>query len=101
MTRPLTRAERAAMNRHEFMIREEEKAREKRGDKGAMEIWFRNAYMVISQEAKAGRTDVYAAYALVNRLFVAAVRKRAAGDRRLWDDLLRYAQAVVDREPRH
>jgi hypothetical protein len=99
--RPLTQAERAAENQRNWLIREEQKARETRGDKGAMETWMRITRVVISREARAGRSDVYAAYSLVNRLFMAAVRKRAAGDRRLWDDLLRYAQQVVEREPRH
>ncbi|MFI1585596.1 hypothetical protein [Embleya sp. NPDC020630] len=64
-----------------------------------MEFWLRLTRSAIAKDVKAGRCDAWAAYALVNRLFLAAMQRRAAGDRRIWDDLLKYAEAVVDRNP--
>ncbi|MGK5497302.1 hypothetical protein [Streptomyces sp. URMC 125] len=64
-----------------------------------MEFWLRVTRSRIAKDVKAGRGDVYAGFTLVCRLFMAAMDKRAAGDRRLWDDLLRYAQQVVDAHP--
>ncbi|WP_245205797.1 hypothetical protein [Kitasatospora sp. RG8] len=64
-----------------------------------MEFWLRVTRSQITKEIRAGRTDTWAAFALVVRLFREAMRKRAAGDERLWGDLLRYAQDVVDRTP--
>ncbi len=99
MTRPLTSTERRVESRRDWYIEEEEKARESRGEQGAMEFWLRVTRSQITKEIRAGRTDTWAAFALVVRLFREAMRKRAAGDERLWVDLLRYAQDVVDRTP--
>lgn len=101
MTRPLTRQERSVENRQTWYSEEERKARESRGEQGAMEFWLRITRSRIAKEIKAGRSDVWAGFALVCRLFMVAVDKRAAGDRRLWDDLLRYAHQVVEQAPSH
>ncbi|WP_329453183.1 hypothetical protein OG894_42045 (plasmid) [Streptomyces sp. NBC_01724] len=97
--RPLTRIERQTENRHSWYLEQESKARESRGDRGAMEFWLRLTRSQIAQEIKAGRTDTWAGFALVCRLFITAMQKRAGGDRRFWDDLLKYAQDVVDANP--
>lgn len=99
MTRPLTSAELSAEKRHVWYAKEEREARESRGEKGQMEFWLRITRSRIAKEIKAGRSDALAGFALVLRLFMTAIDKRAAGDRRLWDDLLRYAHQVVDRTP--
>lgn len=96
MTRPLTSAERSAKKRDAWLRDEARKARESRGEQGQMEFWLRLTRSRIAKDIKAGRGDVYAAFALVCRLFMEAMDKRAAGDRRLWDDLLQYAQRVID-----
>ncbi|MFE7777652.1 hypothetical protein ACFU5O_27890 [Streptomyces sp. NPDC057445] len=102
MTRPLTSVERSAQNRIAWLADEERAARESRGEKGAMEFWLRLTRSQIAKEIKAGRCDVYAGFTLVCRLFMTATDRRAAGDRRLWDDLLRYAEQVVEQNhPRH
>ncbi|GGO98659.1 hypothetical protein [Wenjunlia tyrosinilytica] len=97
--RPLSSVERAAGKRRTWLVEEERKARESRGEQGAMEFWLRLTRSRIAKDIKAGRGDVYAGFTLVCRLFTAAMDKRAAGDRRLWDDLLTYAQQVVDHKP--
>jgi hypothetical protein len=97
--RPLTSVERRAEFRRRWYIDEEEKARASRGEQGAMEFWLRVARSQIAKEAKAGRTDVWAGFALVCRLMMTAMQQRAAGDRRIWEDLLRYAQQVVEDHP--
>jgi hypothetical protein len=99
VTRPLTRTELAKESRRGWYIGEEEKARGSRGDLGAMEFWLRIARSQIAKEIRAGRTDTWAGFALVCRLFTTAMQLRAAGQRRCWDDLLKYAQDVVDRNP--
>jgi hypothetical protein len=99
VTRPLTSSERSAAKRLAWYKDEERNARESRGEQGAMEFWLRITRSRIAKEIKAGRSDVYAAFTLVCRLFQAAMDKRAAGDRRLWDDLLQYAQRVVEQNP--
>lgn len=99
MTRPLTSVERAAEKRRTWYADEERKARESRGEQGAMEFWLRVTRSRIAKEIKAGRPDAWAGFALVCRLFMAAIDKRATGDRRLWDDLMRYAQQVVEQSP--
>jgi hypothetical protein len=96
VTRPLTRLERQAETRRNWYTDEERKARESRGEQGAMEFWLRITRSQIAKDIKAGRSDVLAAFTLVCRLFTTAMERRAAGDRRTWDDLLKYAQAVVD-----
>ena len=95
MNRPLTRQERSAEGRRNWFVEEEQKAKAGRGERGAMESWLRMARSLIAKEARAGREDVFPAYALVNRLFMVAIQRRASGDRRTWDDLLKYADAVV------
>lgn len=98
MTRPLSSAERSAQGRQVWLVEQERIARESRGEQGHMEFWLRLARSRIAKDIKAGRGDVYAGFALVCRLFMTAMDKRAAGDRRLWDDLLRYAQQVVEQD---
>ncbi|MCX5055089.1 hypothetical protein [Streptomyces sp. NBC_00474] len=99
MTRPLSSAERSVKKRQGWLMEEERKARESRGEQGQMEFWLRLTRSRIAKDIKAGRGDVWAGFTLVCRLFMTAMDKRAAGDRRLWDDLLRYAQQVVDHNP--
>lgn len=64
-----------------------------------MEFWLRAARSQIAKEIEAGRTDTWAGFALVCRLLMTAMQKRAAGDPRVWDDLLGYAQKVVEQHP--
>lgn len=98
MNRPLTRDELSAENRHNWYAEEERRARETRGEKGVAEFWLRLAR---SQLAKAAPTmpDAYRGLALVCRLFGTALQRRLNGDRRVWDDLMRYADAVVSPRP--
>ncbi|MFE5714503.1 hypothetical protein ACFQ7J_27285 [Streptomyces sp. NPDC056501] len=99
MTRPLTGVERSAVNQYNWYRDEEQKARETRGDLGAMEFVLRLTRKEIAQEAKAGRTDVWPAFALVLRLFSTVLRLKRQGDSRYWTDLLTYAQSIVDQHP--
>lgn len=102
MTRPLTSVERSARKRQEWLQEEERKAIESRGEQGRMEFWLRLTRSRIAKDIKAGRGDVYAAFTLVCRLFMAAMDKRAAGDARPWNHLMQYAQQVLDQiSPRH
>ncbi|MFE3413093.1 hypothetical protein ACFXMT_33670 [Streptomyces mirabilis] len=98
MTRPLTGAELAAEKRKSWLLEEERRARA-RGDQGRMEFWLRLTRSRIAKEIKADRRDVYAGFTLICRLFMTAMDKRAAGDQRLWNDLMQYAQRVVDQNP--
>ncbi|MFJ9855282.1 hypothetical protein [Streptomyces sp. NPDC101150] len=102
MTRPLTSIERSAENRRTWYTEEERKARESRGEQGQMEFWLRITRSRIAKDVKAGRGDVYVGFAQICRLFMTAMDKRAAGDARLWNDLLRYAEQVLAKyPPRH
>lgn len=96
MTRPLTSDEKSRNNRKSWYRGEEKKARETRGEVGAMEFWLRITRSRIVKETRAGRSDVVPGFGLVVRLFLAAMEKRAAGDGRLWADLMHNAQAVLE-----
>jgi len=98
---PLTGAELRRERTREWRKRELKEARENRGEQGAMEFWLRLTRTAIAKEAKAGRVDVWPAYALVSRLVLTAIQRRAAGDPRIWNDLLRYAEQVLERHPPH
>nr|WP_202512052.1 hypothetical protein [Streptomyces sp. SID3343] len=97
----MTSAELRREKTREWRKRELQEARERRGEQGAMEFWLRLVRTAIAKEAKAGRADVWPAYALISRLVLTAIQRRAAGDARIWTDLLRYAEQVVDRHPPH
>lgn len=97
--RPLTSLERSQESRLSWRKGEEKKARETRGEQGAMEFRLRVTRAEITKEAKAGRTDVWAAFALVLQLFRTAMQRRAEGDVRIWNDLLQYADQVVQAHP--
>lgn len=99
MTRPRTSAELSGERRRNWIMEEERKAVESRGEQGRMEFWLRLTRSRIAKNIKVGRGDVYAAFALVCRLFMTAMDKRAAGDPRLWNDLVQYAQQVVEKNP--
>ncbi|WP_410540533.1 hypothetical protein [Streptomyces sp. KL2] len=102
MTRPLTSVERSTQKRLDWLRAEERKAVESRGEQGRMEFWLRLTRSRIAKDIKAGRGDVYAGFALVCRLFMEAMDKRAAGDARLWNHLMQYAQQVLEQSsPRH
>lgn len=102
MTRPLTSVERSVQGRNNWLKDEERKAIESRGEKGRMEFWLRAARSRIVKDVNAGRGDVIAGFALVCRLFMLVLEKRAAGDPRLWDHLMKYADTVVQQHgPRH
>lgn len=101
MNRPLSSAEAAAAQRRKWLKGEERKARESRGELGQMEFWLRLTRSRIAKDVKAGRSDVYAGFALVCRLFITALDQRVAGDERIWNDLLRYAEQVVANHPTH
>lgn len=96
MTRPLTSVERSAENKRTWREEEERRARESRGEQGHMEFWLRDTRAGIAKEVRAGRADVYRAFGLVCRLFKVAMERRARGDKRLWEDLLRYAVQVLE-----
>ncbi|WP_344407180.1 hypothetical protein [Streptomyces longisporus] len=64
-----------------------------------MEFRLRVTRAEIAKEAKAGRTDTWAGFALVLQLFRTAIQRRAAGDTRIWNDLLQYAEQVVKAHP--
>ncbi|MFJ8870785.1 hypothetical protein ACIRD6_34195 [Streptomyces sp. NPDC102473] len=99
MNRPLSSAERSAERRRQWLMDEADKARESRGEQGKMEFWLRLARSRIAKDVKAGRGDVRDGFALICRLFITAMDKRAEGDARIWNDLLRYAEQVVANHP--
>jgi hypothetical protein len=99
VTRPLSSAELAAERRRKWLKEEAEKARESRGELGQMEFWLRLARSRIAKDVKAGRRDVYVGFAMVCQLFITALDQRVAGNERIWADLLKYAQQVVERHP--
>ncbi|MFJ5266699.1 hypothetical protein ACIQAC_40230 [Streptomyces sp. NPDC088387] len=95
MTRPLSSIERSIQGRNSWLQAEERKAIESRGEVGRMEFWLRVTRSEISKEIKAGRGDVIAAFTLVCRLFKLVLEKRQAGDPRLFDHLMQYADTVL------
>lgn len=95
MTRPLTSVEKAQESRRGWYLGEERKARESRGEQGAMEFWLRVTRSQMAKEIRAGREDTWAGFALVCRLFMTAMQQRTAGRPRIWEDLLTYAQGVL------
>ncbi|MFE2383180.1 hypothetical protein [Streptomyces misionensis] len=99
MNRPLSSAERSAQRRQNWLKAEATKARESRGEAGQMEFWLRLARSRIAKDVKAGRRDVYSGFALICRLFIAAMDQRVEGDGRIWNDLLQYAEQVVEKHP--
>ncbi|WP_331731470.1 hypothetical protein [Kitasatospora sp. NBC_01300] len=100
MTRPQIGIERRQSNQRRFYVEGESQAIELRGDdKGGAESWLRVTRKWVVQEFKAGRTDVFGGWAMVLRLFLTAMQRRAAGDPRVWDDLQVYAKSVTDQFP--
>ncbi|ASY37054.1 MULTISPECIES: hypothetical protein [unclassified Streptomyces] len=99
MNRPLTAAERSAQQRDAWLENEAKKARETRGEKGQMEFWLRLARGRIAREAKHGRGDAVYGFAQICRLVISVLDLRAAGDPRLYQDLVRYAEQVLERHP--
>ncbi|MFD6282015.1 hypothetical protein ACFWFI_41635 [Streptomyces sp. NPDC060209] len=99
MTRPLSSAERSAERRRQWLKDEADKARESRGEQGQMEFWLRLARSRIAKDVKAGRGDIHVGFALICRLFITAMDRRAEGDTRIWNDLLQYAEQVVAKHP--
>ncbi|GAA2815168.1 hypothetical protein GCM10010441_44730 [Kitasatospora paracochleata] len=100
MTRPQTSIERREANRRNFYVDGEAQAIAKRGDdKGAAENWLRITRKWLVQESRAGRADVWSGWAMVCRLFLTAMQRRAAGDPRVWDDLQTYAHSVTAQFP--
>ncbi|MFF3967896.1 hypothetical protein ACFYZI_40870 [Streptomyces griseorubiginosus] len=95
MTRPLSSIERSIQGRNSWLQDEERKAIERRGEIGRMEFWLRVTRSEITREVKAGRGDVLTAFTLVCRLFKLVLEKRQAGDPRLFDHLMQYADTVL------
>ncbi|MFF8646488.1 hypothetical protein [Streptomyces sp. NPDC015345] len=95
MTRPLSSVERSVQGRIGWLREEERKAIESRGEIGRMEFWLRVTRSEIAKEVKAGRGDVITAFTLVCRLFRLVLEKRQAGDARLFDHLMQYADTVL------
>ncbi|MFF8556556.1 hypothetical protein ACF058_27470 [Streptomyces sp. NPDC015501] len=95
MTRPLSSAECSIQGRTGWLREEERKAVESRGDIGRMEFWLRVTRTEIAREIKTGRDDVITAFTLVCRLFKLVLEKRQAGDPRLFDHLMQYADTVL------
>ncbi|MGW0801353.1 hypothetical protein [Streptomyces sp. NPDC002692] len=95
MTRPLSSVERSIQGRNGWLREEERKAIESRGEIGRMEFWLRVTRSEIAKESKAGRGDVITAFTLVCRLFRLVLEKRQAGDPRLFDHLMQYADTVL------
>nr|WP_202541458.1 hypothetical protein [Streptomyces sp. SID2563] len=77
------------------MKEEERKAIQSRGETGRMEFWLRLTRSQISKEVKANRGDVVAGFTMVCRLFQLVMERRAAGDPRLFDHLMQYADTVL------
>jgi hypothetical protein len=102
VTRPLSSVERSIQGRNGWLQEEERKSIERRGEIGRMEFWLRVTRSEIAREVKAGRGDVIAAFTLVCRLFKLVLEKRQAGDPRLFDHLMQYADTVLKQHgPRH
>lgn len=102
MTRPLSSVERSIQGRNGWLQEEERRAIESRGEIGRMEFWLRVTRSQITKEVKAGRDDVITAFTLVCRLFKLVLEKRQAGDPRLFDHLMQYADTVLKQHgPRH
>ncbi|MFD5610601.1 hypothetical protein [Kitasatospora sp. NPDC127060] len=100
MNRPQTSVERRQLNQRNFYVSGEAEAIEKRGDdKGTAENWLRITRKWLAQESKSGRADVWLGWAMVCRLFLTAMQRRAAGDPRVWDDLQLYARDVTAQFP--
>ncbi|WP_202551279.1 hypothetical protein [Streptomyces sp. SID8352] len=100
--RPLSSIERSIQGRVGWLEEEERKAIESRGETGRMEFWLRVTRTEITREVKAGRSDVLTAFTLVCRLFRLVLEKRQAGDPRLFDHLMQYADTVLKQHgPRH
>ncbi|MFD6297869.1 hypothetical protein ACFWFU_23950 [Streptomyces sp. NPDC060235] len=95
MTRPLSSVERSIQGRNGWLQDEERKSIESRGEIGRMEFWLRITRTEITREVKAGRGDVITAFTLVCRLFKLVLEKRQAGDPRLFDHLMQYADTVL------
>lgn len=95
MTRPLSRVERSLQGRNDWLQAEERKAIESRGEIGRMEFWLRLTRSQITKEVKANRGDVVAGFTMICRLFKLVMERRAAGDPRLFDHLMQYADAVL------
>ncbi|WP_030387949.1 hypothetical protein [Streptomyces sp. NRRL S-241] len=95
MTRPLSSTERSIQGRNGWLQEEERKAIDSRGETGRMEFWLRVTRTEIAREVKAGRADVLTAFAMVCRLFRLVLEKRQAGDPRLFDHLMQYADTVL------
>ncbi|APE26778.1 hypothetical protein [Streptomyces venezuelae] len=95
MTRPLSSIERSIRGRNGWLQEEERKAIESRGETGRMEFWLRVTRTEINREVKAGRSDVLTAFTLVCCLFKLVLEKRQAGDPRLFDHLMQYADTVL------
>ncbi|MGW0538129.1 hypothetical protein [Streptomyces sp. NPDC003032] len=95
MTRPLSSVERSIQGRNGWLREEERKAIENRGEIGRMEFWLRVTRSEITKEVKSGRGDVITAFTLVCRLFRLVLKKRQAGDARLFDHLMQYADTVL------
>ncbi|MEU8892934.1 hypothetical protein [Streptomyces sp. NPDC048442] len=95
MTRPLSSVERSLQGRNDWLQAEERKAIENRGEIGRMEFWLRLTRSQITKEVKANRSDVVAGFTMVCRLFKLVMERRAAGDPRLFDHLMQYADTVL------
>ncbi|MFE0457771.1 hypothetical protein ACFW1A_00740 [Kitasatospora sp. NPDC058965] len=99
MNRPQTAVERRQANQQSFYVAGEAQAVEKRGDhKGTAENWLRITRKWVAQEA-AKNSDVWLGWAMVCRLFLTALQRRAAGEPRTWDDLQDYAATVTKQFP--
>ncbi|MFE7077232.1 hypothetical protein ACFU96_44820 [Streptomyces sp. NPDC057620] len=102
MARPLSSVERSIQGRNAWLREEERKSIEARGEVGRMEFWLRVTRSRIAKDVKAGREDVIPGFIIVCRLFQLVVDKRAEGDARLWNQLMQYAQQVLQQHgPRH
>ncbi|MCZ7430119.1 hypothetical protein [Streptomyces sp. WMMC1477] len=99
MNRPLSSAERSAQRRQNWLKEEAKKARESRGEAGLMEFWLRLTRSRIAKDVKANRQDVYSGFALICRLFITAMDDRVEGSGRIWNDLMQYAEQVVEQHP--
>ncbi|MFJ9520666.1 hypothetical protein ACIRPK_20740 [Kitasatospora sp. NPDC101801] len=97
--RPLVGVERTVANIQEFRLNGESEAMGKRGEKGVAENWLRTTRSEIAKQERAGHADVRLGFAMVCRLFLTAMQRRAAGEPKLWDDLQRYAQDVTQQFP--
>ncbi|MFJ1757307.1 hypothetical protein [Kitasatospora sp. NPDC088134] len=100
MNRPLTGEERTAHNRRAHFRKIEESAIRSRGeDKGSADSWLQILKARLVKDARAGNPDIWSGWVAICRMVLSALQRRAAGDRRIWDQVVAYAEQVCEMYP--